>query len=199
MYERTHFQNLLREKLSSVVFVDIDTSATVSTNGPVSGNVVGSNHPQAANTGHGSVGSGSVGTVTSPAPTSTQIWNGQQFVTSVNVPQAPAPWNGWVNGVAPSSQMMTAQSPQTTPAAPQELTIGITSIPGVLPKIIFEMYDDRHHKNISMEMQPEGTISGYEALQLTMMLFIVVAEPTSFSVLEYVRKNNLERHFKFKG
>jgi len=65
-----------------------------------------------------------------------------------------------------------------------------------LPSIDFHTHDDAG-KSIKMTLLPEGQISAYESLQLMMLMQAAMTNPSSFSVYHFVRKNNLERHFKY--
>ena len=66
----------------------------------------------------------------------------------------------------------------------------------ILPEIVLEAHDE-NGKRIEMELIPERTISAFECLQITMMLMAYCDSPDSFCPLAFVKKNNLERHFKF--
>lgn len=65
-----------------------------------------------------------------------------------------------------------------------------------LPAIVFDCKDE-NGSIIKMELKPEGSIGTFEALQLMMMLQAATASPLSFSPYLFVKKHNLERHFKF--
>lgn len=67
-----------------------------------------------------------------------------------------------------------------------------------LPPISWECKDDSGNL-IKMELRPEGTIGAHESLQLMMLLQSSTAFPLAFSPYLYVKKHNLERHFKFSA
>ena len=65
-----------------------------------------------------------------------------------------------------------------------------------LPDVVFDGHDF-DSKKITMTLKPESTISTLEALKITMLINASARTPTKFSVFAYIKKNNLERHFKF--
>ena len=65
-----------------------------------------------------------------------------------------------------------------------------------LPDVVFVSHDF-DSKKITMTLKPEPTISTLEALKITMLINASTRTPTKFSVFAYIKKNNLERHFKF--
>ena len=65
-----------------------------------------------------------------------------------------------------------------------------------LPDVVFVSHDF-DSKKITMTLKPEPTISTLEALKITMLINASARTPTKFSVFAYIKKNNLERHFKF--
>jgi len=67
-----------------------------------------------------------------------------------------------------------------------------------LPAMVWELKDDAGQL-CKMELKPEGTISAHEALLLTMMMQASASSPLAFSPYMYVKKHNLERHFKFSS
>lgn len=64
-----------------------------------------------------------------------------------------------------------------------------------LPETVFHTHDDSL-KPIQMMLKPEYSVTAPEALKLTMMYFAAMHSPM-FSVYQYVKKNDLERHFKY--
>lgn len=65
-----------------------------------------------------------------------------------------------------------------------------------LPGITFNGYD-YDEKRVTMILQPESTISTLEAFKITLLINAATHSPRAFSVYAYIKKNNLERHFKF--
>lgn len=65
-----------------------------------------------------------------------------------------------------------------------------------LPAIVFNGYD-YDEKKISMSLQPESTISTVEAFKIMLLINAATHTPHKFSTFAYIKKNNLERHFKF--
>lgn len=65
-----------------------------------------------------------------------------------------------------------------------------------LPAIVFNGYD-YDEKKISMSLQPESTISTVEAFKIILLINAATHTPHKFSAFAYIKKNNLERHFKF--
>ena len=65
-----------------------------------------------------------------------------------------------------------------------------------LPDVVFNGHDF-DSKKITMTLKPEPTISVFEALKITLLINASARTPTKFSVFAYIKKNNLERHFKF--
>lgn len=64
-----------------------------------------------------------------------------------------------------------------------------------LPVTVFNTRDDSL-ADIYMTLQPEYSITAPEALKIMMMLTAAIYAP-QFSVFQYVKKNDLERHFKY--
>lgn len=67
-----------------------------------------------------------------------------------------------------------------------------------LPPMIWDFKDDAGAM-CKMELKPEGTIGAHEALQLMMLIQASSSSPLSFSSYMYVKKHNLEKHFKFSS
>jgi hypothetical protein len=65
-----------------------------------------------------------------------------------------------------------------------------------LPGIEFHSHDDARNQ-ITLTLKPEGTVTPYESLLITMLIQCASTNPSSFSVFHFVRKNNLEKHFKY--
>jgi hypothetical protein len=57
---------------------------------------------------------------------------------------------------------------------------------------------DEDGKELTLTLSPERDISGWEALQLSMLLTCEMQKPHNIHISAYVRKNNLERHFTFR-
>ena len=66
-----------------------------------------------------------------------------------------------------------------------------------LPKTVFNSFDSAGAP-IRLTLDPEPNIAGSEALKLMMLLHAALSNPSAFSVYMYVKKQNLERHFKFE-
>lgn len=65
-----------------------------------------------------------------------------------------------------------------------------------LPSFTFNGYDFEG-KKITMIFKPEATISTLEVLKIMLLINAAANSPSKFSVYAYIKKNNLERHFKF--
>lgn len=63
-----------------------------------------------------------------------------------------------------------------------------------LPSITFRCEEDGRW--FTLRLQPEHTMTPFECLQLTRLISNTL--PKSFDVIGFVRKNNLEKHFKFE-
>ena len=76
-----------------------------------------------------------------------------------------------------------------------ELSVTLEAIPTSpdLPPISVIGHDG--DRMVKMILQPEQSISGYESVQIMMMLR--ACSSSEFCPLAFVKKNNLERHFKF--
>lgn len=59
------------------------------------------------------------------------------------------------------------------------------------------LYGHDFGKKIKLTLNPEQSVSPFEALQLTMLLMCYREQPSSFCALAYIKKHNLEKHFKF--
>lgn len=64
-----------------------------------------------------------------------------------------------------------------------------------LPATVFHMHDDSQ-KEITMTLKPEYSITAPESMKIMMMLAAAIYSP-QFSVFQFVKKNDLERHFKY--
>ncbi len=68
-----------------------------------------------------------------------------------------------------------------------------------LPKLFFYSKDD-HGNSIQMELVPEYQMSPHEALLLTRLVIAAQSGLSQqFSAFAFVKKNNLERHFKYSN
>ncbi len=77
------------------------------------------------------------------------------------------------------------------------LTLDLTvSQEADLPGVTFHGYD-YEEKKIDMILNPESTISTLEAFKIMLLINAAQQSPYKFSVYAYIKKNNLERHFKF--
>ena len=56
---------------------------------------------------------------------------------------------------------------------------------------------DEHGNQVLMTVAPEPHVSTGDCMKLLMLMFAVTVEPEAFNALAYVKKNNLERHFKY--
>ena len=56
---------------------------------------------------------------------------------------------------------------------------------------------DEHGNRVDMTVSPEPNVSTGDCMKLLMLMFAVTVEPESFNALAYVKKNSLERHFKY--
>lgn len=65
-----------------------------------------------------------------------------------------------------------------------------------LPSIEWSCKDDTGQL-IRMKLEPEGTISASDSLKIMLLLQSSNAFPLAFSPYLYIKKHNLERHFKF--
>lgn len=65
-----------------------------------------------------------------------------------------------------------------------------------LPSIVFNGYDF-DEKKIVMTLKPESTISTLEVFKILLLINAATHAQHKFSVFAYIKKNNLERHFKF--
>ena len=65
-----------------------------------------------------------------------------------------------------------------------------------LPAVVFNGYDF-DEKKIVMTLKPEATISTLEVFKILMLINAATQTPNKFSVFAFIKKNNLERHFKF--
>lgn len=78
-----------------------------------------------------------------------------------------------------------------------QLAVPMRSRSSVLPAIRFND-EDRIGKQVSMRLKPESTITTHE-LSLIVQLFIAASgSPTIFSSYEFIKANDLERHFVFE-
>ena len=67
-----------------------------------------------------------------------------------------------------------------------------------LPIVMLQGEDDSGNW-ICMELQPEASINASDAFKLTQLLRAYDRHSHEFSVYRYVKKHNLERHFKFSA
>jgi hypothetical protein len=65
-----------------------------------------------------------------------------------------------------------------------------------LPSTVFTTYNDAGDR-VTLTLAPESDISARESLLIARMIHAATTNPSSFSVFHFVRKQNLERHFKF--
>ena len=66
-----------------------------------------------------------------------------------------------------------------------------------LPSVTLLSYDAAGNR-IEMRLEPEASITAHESTKLLMLVISALYNGDQFSSYEYVRKNDLERHFKFK-
>lgn len=74
------------------------------------------------------------------------------------------------------------------------------STSAIFPSITF-MSCDENQKQINLKLNPEfNSLSVQDALKLSMLLFTAnsINYNNSFSVYQFIKKNDLERHFKFE-
>jgi len=64
-----------------------------------------------------------------------------------------------------------------------------------LPEIC--MTADDGGRKVEITLAPDSHLSAQEALKIMMLLMASATEPESFNALNYIKKNNLERHFKY--
>lgn len=66
-----------------------------------------------------------------------------------------------------------------------------------LPSVVFNAYDE-NGKMLTMTLHPElAQMSIYDMFKINMLINSANHAPHAFSAYAYVKKNNLERHFKF--
>lgn len=65
-----------------------------------------------------------------------------------------------------------------------------------LPSMVWDCRDE-NGTMIHMELKPEGTISASDSLKIMMLIQASTSHPLLFSPYMYIKKHNLERHFKF--
>lgn len=128
----------------------------------------------------GSIGGGSVGSGNLSISAGSIVNNG---FTTVAAGSSSA--NGFYN--FPSSIQRLDELPPLDLIVSQEAN---------LPDVTFNGHDF-DLKKIAMILKPEPTISTFEALKIMMLINASARTPTKFSVFAYIKKNNLERHFKF--
>jgi hypothetical protein len=63
-----------------------------------------------------------------------------------------------------------------------------------LPNVSLLAHDEQHG-NLCLTFTPERTISTYELLLITQLLFTENMKPRQVNPLAFIRKNNLEKHF----
>ena len=127
----------------------------------------------------GSMGGASIGSGNSSIHAGSIISNNLTVATSSNVS------NGFYTFPASVNRM--SEQPPIDLILSQEAN---------LPDVTFNGHDF-DFKKITMILKPESTISTIEVLKITMLINASTRTPTKFSVFAYIKKNNLERHFKF--
>ena len=66
-----------------------------------------------------------------------------------------------------------------------------------LPPIEIEAEDLQTGLKAKMLLRPEPNVTANESLKLTMLMFAYASSSEDFNALEYIRQNNLERHFSY--
>ena len=65
-----------------------------------------------------------------------------------------------------------------------------------LPDLVLKA-DDEHGRSVEITLSPDQDLSAHETLKIMMLIMAFVNEPEIFNALNYIKKNNLERHFKY--
>lgn len=65
-----------------------------------------------------------------------------------------------------------------------------------LPEMTLMSWDENENE-VQMTLTPEASITSSDALKIFMLVMAVSVAPDEFCALAYVKKNNLERHFKY--
>lgn len=135
--------------------------------------------------------SGSVGQTVGSLPKGT---SGQGFVANTNS----VSWtsgnvqNTYVSSV--SSSYSIGNSYTTDAIIERQAKMSDT-----IPAITFSDYDENGSR-MNLVLNPEYSISAIDSMKISSMMFYISMVPQyhhEFSVLKYVRKHNLEKHFKF--
>ena len=129
-------------------------------------------------------------------------WTSSPATGPANVPihgGYPTPGQSYTFGTGfgiTANQLGTITSAQLNSAtlSLDNLTLDVGKREVDLPPISFRCEEDG--KWFTLTLQPEHTMSPFECLLLTRL--INAALPKSFNVIGFVRKNNLEKHFKFE-
>lgn len=65
-----------------------------------------------------------------------------------------------------------------------------------LPEMRIQTIDE-HNRPVMMTLIPEPGISSSDTMKLMMLIMSMTVAPEKFNALAYVKKQNLERHFKW--
>ena len=101
-----------------------------------------------------------------------------------------------IGGVLGQNYMITTGGSITVPAVTGYNVISKPQSDSAdLPDIVMEA--DEAGRKVTITLAPDSHLSAQEALKIMMLLMASATEPESFNALNYIKKNNLERHFKY--